>query len=184
MKKKSSHNLIWLDLELTGLDINKDKILEVACVVTNKDLDCLTDVYNFVIKQPKSILESMDDWGLKTHKKSRLVDEVLKSENSLKEVEDRILEIISPYTKPCKNLLAGSSVHFDKLFLMKYMPRLNQYLKWQIIDVSTVRNLAYRWYKIKPFPKSNTHRAKVDILESIEELKYLRNLIFKNSETL
>ncbi|BCX13965.1 MAG: oligoribonuclease [Candidatus Dojkabacteria bacterium] len=179
MKKRSSHNLIWIDLELTGLDIKKDKILEIACVVTDRDLNYLTEVVNYVIHYPKSILKQMDPWSLEVHTKSGLIDEVLNSKTTLLNAQKQILEIIIPFTKPGQNLLAGSSVHFDKMFLAKFMPELDNYLKWQIIDVATVRNLAYRWYKIKPFPKKDSHRAKTDIIESIQELKYLKELIFK-----
>lgn len=179
MSKKSSKNLVWLDLELTGLDVQKDTILEIACTVTDKELKILVEPKNWVVKHSESVLAKMDEWNTKHHGASGLTYEVLHSKTTLKQAEREILEYLSPYTREGSNLLAGASVHIDKLFLARRMPRLDEYLKYQILDIASVRALAYRWYELEPYPKNNKHRAIDDVIESLAELQYFRATIFK-----
>lgn len=169
-----------MDLEMTGLDPAKDTILEIACAITDKDLNLLDRTRTYVIRHSESLLLNMDDWNKSYHIKTGLYSQVLKSKVTMKQAERELLEYIKQYAKPQKNLLAGASIHIDKLFLQRRMPKLHKYLKWQILDVATVRNLGYKWYGIEPFPKNDVHRAHDDVIESIEELKYFREAIFKS----
>lgn len=180
MSKKNSKNLIWIDLELSGLDIKKDKILEIAAAVTDKDLKILAPPRNWIIKQPETILSQMDEWNIKHHSSSGLIFEAIKSKITIKKAEKEVLDFIEPYTRANSNLLAGASVHVDKMFLNKHMPKLENYLKFQILDIASIRALAYRWYNLESYPKNNKHRAIDDVLESIAELQYLRASIFKD----
>lgn len=179
MSDKNAKNLVWIDLELTGLDLKKDKILEIAIAVTDKNLKILQAPKNWVVNHPEKLLKQMDDWNKKHHGASNLIEEVLNSRLTTKEVEEEVLEYIKPYTKENLNLLAGASVHVDRLFLSTNMPKLEKYFKFQILDIASIRALAYRWYNLEAYPKNNKHRAYDDVVESIAELQYFRASIFK-----
>ena len=167
---------------MTGLDPEKERIIEIAVIVTDGNLHVLAEGPDLVIRQPLRFLKAMDDWNQKQHKKSGLLEEVKNSKVTFRQAERKILDFIKPYCVPGKAVLCGSSVHHDRRFMIKYMPRLDKFLHYRHIDVSTVKALIQRWYprECKKIPKkSDTHRALPDIRESIEELKFHRRTFFK-----
>ncbi len=172
--------MVWLDLEMSGLDPEKERIIEIATVITDWDLNVIAEGPDLVIHQPDAVLNAMDDWNKKQHVKSGLVEAVKSSEISNEEAEIRTLDFIKQHCHPKQSPLCGNSVHHDRRFLIKYMPQLNEYLHYRHVDVTTVKALVHRWYKKpKAFPKKReTHRALADIIESIEELRYLRENFF------
>uniref|UniRef100_A0A8C7YHT9 Oligoribonuclease, mitochondrial n=1 Tax=Oryzias sinensis TaxID=183150 RepID=A0A8C7YHT9_9TELE len=179
-----SHRMVWVDLEMTGLDIEKDQIIEMACIITDSDLNILVEGPNLIIKQPDKLLDEMSDWCKEHHGKSGLTQAVRESKISLQQAEYEFLSFIRQHTPPGQCPLAGNSVHADKKFLEKYMPQLMHHLHYRIIDVSTIKELCRRWfpeeYKMVPYKKAS-HRALDDIQESIKELKFYRANIFKAS---
>lgn len=179
-KKK---NLVWIDCEMTGLDPEKDRIIEIATIITTSDLEIVAEGPNLVIHQPLQVLRNMDEWNQKQHKKSGLLDLVISSKISVKKAEKMTLEFIKEYCQPQKSPLCGNAVYHDRRFLIKYMPKLNEYLHYRILDVTTVKILVERWYpKNKNLPKKkDSHRALQDIRESIEELRFYRKTYFKAS---
>ena len=183
---KRSDYIVWVDLEMSGLDIDKDHILEMACLITDKNLNIIAEGPEVVIKQPDEVLDGMGEWCQKTHTESGLVQSVKNSTISLKNAEDMMLEFIEKYCPPGKCPLAGNSIHVDRIFLNKYMQRFNTFLHYRIVDVSSVKELCCRWYPTenseKPYKKGN-HRALEDIKASIEELQYYRKAIFKQKPT-
>ena len=181
MTQIKRENLIWIDLEMTGLNPEKEKIIEIAVIVTDKELNILAEGPDLVVKQPKKLLGKMDSWNKKQHKKSGLLDEVLKSRLTIRQAEKMVLEFIKPYCEPGKNALCGNSVYHDRRFIIKYMPKLDKFLHYRLVDVSTIKNLVQRWFpKYSGVPKkSDTHRALADIRESIEELRFYRQTFFK-----
>ncbi|XP_046852352.1 oligoribonuclease, mitochondrial-like [Xenia sp. Carnegie-2017] len=174
--------LVWVDLEMSGLDDSKDQILEIACLITDTDLNLIAEGPDIIIHQPDSVLDSMNEWCKSHHGESGLTQAVKESTTSLKQAEDRIIEFITTHTKPNKSLLAGNSVHVDKLFLSRFMPQVIEHLHYRIVDVSTVKELCKYWYP-KAYHrvpnKSQTHRALQDIKESLQELKFYKSTIFK-----
>merc|ERR1712183_877917 len=167
---------------MTGLDINKEHIIEMACIITDKDLRPLCEGLTVVIHQPDYVLDNMGEWCTKHHGESGLTKAVKESEVSLQQCEQMMIDLVQRYTKKGRCCLAGNSVHCDKEFLNKYMPNFMDHLHYRIIDVSTIKELARRWYHIAytglPAKRLN-HRALDDIIESIEELKYYRKFVFK-----
>lgn len=178
----SDKYLVWIDLEMTGLDLSKDHILEIATIITDNDLNIIAHGPDFVIHQSDAILESMNSWCKEHHGKSGLIEAVRASTTSLKEAEAATLDFIKTYCKASTGLLAGNSVYQDRAFLNQYMPTIIDFLNYRIIDVSTVKELARRWYPGDPlteFKKQETHRALTDIEESIKELAHYRHNFFK-----
>ncbi|CAG9856483.1 unnamed protein product [Phyllotreta striolata] len=177
------NRIIWIDMEMTGLEVDKDKIMEIACLVTDADLNVVAEGPDIIIHQPKTILDNMNSWCKKQHKKTGLTQACLDSTVGLEDAENEILKFIKEHTSEKMSPLAGNSVYMDRLFLLKYMPRINDYLHYRIIDVSTVKELCRRWNP-KIFdnaPKKNfTHRALSDIKESVEELKFYKSTFFKS----
>ncbi|XP_015187564.1 PREDICTED: probable oligoribonuclease isoform X2 [Polistes dominula] len=177
---KNNH-MVWIDMEMTGLDIEKCHILEITCLITDSNLKIISDQLNIVINQPDSILNTMGDWCKEHHEKSKLIDDVRNSKISLKDAEESVLKFLKSYVPKGKCPLVGNSVYMDRLFLLKYMPLVHDYLHYRIIDVSTIKELARRWnlqiYHSAP-PKTCQHRATADILESIKELEHYKNCIF------
>ncbi|KAK9464329.1 ribonuclease H-like domain-containing protein [Lipomyces arxii] len=171
--------MIWIDCEMTGLDLVKDKVIEIACYVTDGDLN-LADPNGFeeVISCPKEILDGMDDWCTQHHGDSGLTAKVLACKNTTREVEIRLLKYLKEecgVTEARTGMLSGNSVHADKEFLRKEMPELIRYLHYRIIDVSTLKELARRRnpsLKARAPVKKYSHTAKSDILESIAELQF------------
>lgn len=173
--------LLWLDLEMTGLDVLKDRILEAAAVVTDNQLNVIAQTDSLVIHHDQTVLDSMNEWCKKQHALSGLVTAVQQSTQTLREVEEKLLAFFAPYVKPGKGILCGNSIWQDKLFLQEYMPRVHQLFHYRIIDVTTVKELVFRWYPQsfnKEFKKSDKHRALSDTLESIQELRHYRDYFF------
>ncbi len=174
--------LVWIDLEMTGLTPTKDVILEIACVLTNQDLDPIDEPLSFVITQPQSLLTQMDEWNQKHHHQSGLFEAVQKSTVTVAQAEEHILTLVKKHCKPQKAPLCGNSVWVDRLFLQKYMPKVEQYLHYRIVDVSSIKILANIWFGIKPettIKKQKKHRALDDIYESIAELVWYHQHVFK-----
>ena len=178
---RHKNNLVWIDLEMTGLDPEKERIIEMAVIVTDSQLTILEEGPNLVIHQPREVLQAMDAWNQKQHKKSGLIEEVKKSKVTVLRAEREALRFIKRYCLPRKSQLCGNAIHHDRRFLIKAMPRLDRYLHYRHVDVSTIKALVQFWYtKNKNLPKkSEAHRALADIRESIEELRFYRKTYFQ-----
>ncbi|KAJ3407475.1 hypothetical protein CcCBS67573_g00585 [Chytriomyces confervae] len=175
--------LVWIDLEMSGLDLSKDRILEIAVIITDGDLNFVAESEDIIIQTEKSLLDSMDDWCTKHHGESGLTQSALESQISMHQAEQQILSFIKRHIPNQRvGLLAGNSVHMDKEFLRKDMPALLNHLHYRLVDVSTVKELLARWNPElldKAPRKKMTHRALDDIRESIEELRYYKSCAFK-----
>lgn len=177
---KHSRNLVWMDLEMSGLDPEKDVILEIATIVTDGDLNVLAEGPVIAIHQSENVFEGMDEWNTKHHNGSGLVDRCRHSRYSLADAEQETLRFIKPFTEKAKNILCGNSITQDRRFLYKYMPEISNWLCYRNIDVSSIKELTFRWYPDLPeFQKDKCHSALSDIRESIAELAYYRKTIFK-----
>ena len=171
---------VWVDLEMTGLDPNIDKIIEIATLVTNTNLDVIAEGPNLVIHQPDTVLSKMDKWNVKHHSSSGLLNKVKLSDITTKEAEKQTLKFIKKFAKEKECVLCGSSIYHDKNFLKVHMPKLHDFFHYRVIDVASIIELAKRWYpKVKPYKYNAIHRAQEDIIESIEALKYYRMAIFE-----
>merc|ERR1712223_512992 len=178
---KISENFIWEDCEMTGLNLETDTLLEIAVVVTDKNLNILGKGPNIVIHHDESVLANMNQWCIEQHGKSGLTQKVRDSNISMKEAEEQIITFLDKWTKNGQCHVAGNSVGQDVKFIEKYMPTFMNLLHYRIIDVSAVKELCRRMnpevFEAKP-KKKMTHRALDDILESIDELKYYKNHFF------
>ncbi len=178
--QQSKHHLVWIDLEMTGLDPDHDVIIEAAVLITDSDLKIVAHGPELAIHRSAEALDVMNDWNRRTHHKSGLIKRVQDSDVSIEQAETEILEFVREWTEEGSALLCGNSVHVDKQFLHSEMPRLSEWLHYRIIDVSTVKELAHRWYpQLEPFAKHERHRALDDIRESIDELRWYRERIFR-----
>lgn len=178
------HNLIWVDLEMTGLNPDIDHILEIAIVITDQNLNILASDFNLIVYQPEYILENMAANVKMIHTKNDLMNLVPKSNINILDAEKQALEFIKPYVAKQISPICGNSICMDRRFLFKHMPELERYFHYRNLDVSTIKNLGIYWFpeKIKNFTKpDNNHRAKNDILQSIEELKFYREHLFVKS---
>ncbi|KAK5649815.1 hypothetical protein RI129_000844 [Pyrocoelia pectoralis] len=177
MSPLQSHRIVWIDMEMTGLDIEKDKIMEIACIVTDGNLDIVAEGPNIILNVPKEILENMDDWCVKQHKKSGLTESSLLSNVTTEDAEKQLFKFIANHVVEKCSPLAGNSVYMDRLFLRKFMPKVDNYLHYRIIDVSSIKELCRIWnrdiYKNMP-TKTLEHRALQDIRESVHELKFYK----------
>ena len=176
-------HLIWIDLEMTGLEVfGKDQIMEIAIVITDKQLQRQGAEYHAVIHQPKPVLDQMNDWCTEHHGKSGLTAQCLASTKSYHEVEQQVLDFFEQnQVKRGECYLAGNSVHMDKMFLMRYMPRIVEYMHYRIVDSSTLKVLCQMWYPgicDKVPRKLTSHRALDDIRESIDELRFYESALF------
>lgn len=184
MNTKETHvnatNLIWLDLEMTGLDPSQDRILEIAVMVTDAQLNLLTEGLTLTIYQPTQILSQMDSWVTTQHTQSGLIERVKKSQLNETQAEEQVLTFLHAYVPQGASPLCGNSICMDRRFLVHYMPRLEHYFHYRHIDVSTIKELAARWVpEIKErFQKENQHLALADVKESIRELRYYREHFF------
>ena len=172
---------IWIDLEMTGLDPLKDRILEIAFLLTDKDLNITAYGPRFVIHQSENILGQMDSWCKNQHQSSGLLEEVRKSTTDLATAEQEVLSFIAQHIEPKKGFLCGNSIWVDRMFLRMQMPKLEAYLHYRMIDVSTIKELITAWYpanSLIPYKKQDQHRAMQDILESIEELRFYKKNFF------
>ncbi len=178
---ENNQNLVWMDLEMTGLDPEHDRVLEVATLVTDSDLNLLAEGPVLYVKQSDSLLAGMDDWNTTHHTESGLIDLVRKQGVTEREAELATLEFLKEHTGQRMSPLCGNSIGQDRRFLVKYMPELEDYLHYRNVDVSTVKELAMRWRPdvASGYSKKNAHRALDDIKESIEELKHYREHFFR-----
>lgn len=177
----SEFRLVWLDMEMTGLDPEKERIIEVAVVVTEPDLTVVAEGPVLVVHQPAEILDAMDSWNRATHGKSGLTDKVRASTLSESDAENQLIAFLSKFVPPGKSPLCGNTVSQDRRFMFKYMPRLEQFFHYRTIDVSTLKELARRWRPalLKGFEKRSKHEALADIYESIDELRYYRDTFIR-----
>jgi len=174
---QSRDNLIWIDLEMTGLDPEKERIIEIATLITDSQLNILAEGPNIIVSQSKSLLDQMDDWNQNQHGSSGLIDEVKKSAVTEQMAEIETLEFISKYVGPKQSPMCGNTVSHDRRFLIKYMPRLEAYFNYRHIDVSSFKEAAVRWMnEAQVYEKQGSHRAMGDIKESVAELKFYKNL--------
>ncbi|CAN5885132.1 oligoribonuclease [soil metagenome] len=174
--------LVWLDMEMTGLDPSKERIIEVATILTDGQLTEIAVGPDLVIHQPDEVLAGMDDWNKKHHGQSGLIERVKASTVSDADAEAATLEFLKLHCgAKDRPVLAGNSIHQDRRFIRRYMPALDLRLHYRMVDVSTVKELARRWFPqiiAKQPPKNETHRALDDIRESIDELRYYRTHLF------
>ena len=174
MNKKT--NLIWIDLEMTGLVPEKDIIIEIATVVTDADLNVLAEGPSVAIHQNNNHLDGMDEWNTRQHTKSGLVQRVKESEISVNEAEKQTLNFLMKYVDPGASPMCGNSICQDRRFLYNYMPKLEKFFHYRHIDVSTLKELAVRWKPdvVTTSFKESKHLALSDIYDSINELKHYR----------
>ena len=179
--ERSQDRIVWIDCEMTGLDLTADALIEVAALVTDSQLSVLGDGVDVVIRPPDGTLEHMEDVVRNMHTSSGLLDE-LAAGITLEEAEEAVLDYVRTWVPdPRKAPLAGNSVGTDRGFLARDMPKLEGHLHYRIVDVSSIKELARRWYPRIYFAsptKAGGHRALADIRESIEELKYYREVLF------
>lgn len=177
-------NLIWIDLEMTGLNTETDRIIEIATVVTDSQLNILEEGPVFAIHQADELLALMDEWNTKQHRGSGLTERVKASIVTEAQAQAATLEFLAKYVQPKKSPMCGNSICQDRRFLYRSMPKLEEFFHYRNLDVSTVKELAARWSpKIIPgFKKSSRHLALEDIRDSINELKYYRAHFFKLPE--
>jgi len=180
MADKQDSLLVWVDMEMSGLNPATDVVLEVAVLLTNKNLEVVAEGPQFIIQQPPELFQKMDHWNQEHHTKSGLWQAVLDSRVTVKEAEDAILEFFKIHLAPRQSPLCGNSIAQDRMFIMNYMSRVNEYLHYRMIDVSTIKELVKRWYPQGPAApaKTNQHRALDDIRESINELRFYREQFF------
>ena len=174
-----SSNLIWIDLEMTGLDPETMVILEIASIVTDEDLNIIAEGPNLAINYPENILKNMEEWSLTHHQASGLLDRVKSSSWDCSSAEQETLKFVSAYCEKGESPLCGNTIYQDRRFLVKHMSLLEDYFHYRLIDVSTIKELVARWYPNLPtYKKKKDHLALNDIRESIEELKYYRKNVF------
>lgn len=183
MKQKNDPkgHFVWIDLEMTGLNPDTDKILEIATIITDDQLNELAEGPTIVIHQDEKTLSGMNEWCREQHGKTGLTKASQESTITVKEAETQTLDFIKEYCNPHTALLAGSSIWQDRAFLRHHMPSIIEYIYYKQIDVSTVKELVRRWYPNDPnaeYPDKEAHRALDDIRESIDKLKHLRKYFF------
>ncbi len=181
--RSKSSRLVWIDLETTGLHPDRDVILEIATIVTDKDLCVIATGPCLAVHQPSEVLDAMDPWGKKQHEQSGLLEEVRKSTLSTSDAEAQTLGFLHEHCAPQANPLCGNSICFDRRFLIQHMPKVDAYLNYRHVDVSSIKELVARWYPLLSRSMSNekvsAHRALQDIQESIIELQTYRQMIFR-----
>jgi oligoribonuclease len=169
--------LIWIDLEMTGLSPETDRIIEIATIVTDSDLNVIAEGPVMAVRQSLAALDGMDDWNKRTHGTTGLIERVKASTIDEAEAERQTLEFISRYVPAKRSPMCGNSICQDRRFLARYMPNLEAWFHYRNLDVSTLKELALRWRPdvLDSFVKKSTHRALDDIRDSIDELKHYRN---------
>lgn len=173
------NNLIWIDLEMTGLNVESDAIIEIATVITDKNLNILAEGPSLAIHQSNNILDNMNDWCIEQHGKSGLTQSVKNSDITLKEAEQQTINFLQQWVKEGASPMCGNSICQDRRFLAKYMPQLEQFFHYRHIDVSTIKELAVRWTELAEIKKDSNHLALDDIYDSINELKYYKEYFIK-----
>ena len=175
------NNLIWIDMEMSGLNPDTDRVLEVAIVITDTHLNTVAEAPVLVVHQDDAVLDAMDSWNKAAHAKSGLIDRVKASALSAADVDSRMVEFVQQFVPPRVSPMCGNSVHQDRSFMVRHLVQLEAFFHYRNLDVSTLKELVKRW---KPelaagFTKHGKHEALADIYESIEELKYYREHFLK-----
>jgi len=178
---RDANNLVWLDMEMTGLDPDGDKIIELAMVVTNANLETVAESPAWVVHQSDATLAAMDEWNQKTHGRSGLIDKVKASTHDENAVVAEALEFLGHYIGKGHSPMCGNSICQDRRFMARHMPELEAYFHYRNLDVSTLKELCKRWTPeiYKGFKKTGRHTALSDIYESIDELKFYREHFLK-----
>lgn len=177
----TEQTLVWMDLEMTGLEPETDVIIEIATIITDDQLNIIAQGPVIAVHQGDDKLDAMDDWNTKTHGNSGLTQRVKDSAIDTAEAERQTLDFIKQYVKKGSSPLCGNSIHQDRRFLVKYMPELEAHMHYRNIDVSTLKELARRWKPeaVSSFKKQGSHQALDDIIESINEMKHYREHFIK-----
>jgi len=173
------NNLVWIDMEMTGLQPDSDRIIEIALLVTDPQLVLLAEGPVLVVHQPDSVLEAMDSWNKSVHKKSGLIERVRASGLAEAQAESEAIAFLAQHVPAASSPMCGNSICQDRRFLARWMPKLETFFHYRNLDVSTLKELVRRWKPevVKGFAKEGKHEALADILESIEELKYYRKTV-------
>ena len=175
------NNLVWIDLEMTGLE-DEHLIIEIATIVTNGDLEEVAEGPSIAIKRSAQEMQNINEWSKEQHQKSGLLNHVANSLISINDAENQTLEFLANWVEPGKSPICGNSIGTDRRFIRREMPRLDKFLHYRMVDVSTIKELVKRWYPAKELPeKQSNHLALDDIRESIEELRWYRTTFFKES---
>ena len=176
-------HLLWLDMEMTGLSPETDRIIELAIVVTDADLNTVAEGPVLVVHQPDEVMNAMDSWNQGTHGKSGLIDRVKASQLTEADAEAQMLEFVKQHVPPRTSPMCGNSICQDRRFMARHMPQLEAFFHYRNLDVSTLKELAKRWRPglCESFKKCNKHEALADICESIEELKYYREHFIRSA---
>lgn len=175
-------HLIWVDLEMSGLDLETSTILEIASVVTDSELEVIEVGPNLAIHHPESVLAGMDEWNTRQHGESGLSDRVRQSDIDLAEAERRTIAFLERHTQAGRSPLCGNTVSHDRNFINRYMPTLGKHFHYRNVDVSSVKEMVTRWYGPEALAeKKNAHLALDDILESIAELRHYRTAVFRDA---
>ena len=176
-------HLLWLDMEMTGLSPDTDRIIELAIVVTDADLNTVAEGPVLVVHQPDEVMNAMDSWNKGTHGKSGLIDRVKASQLDEAEAESQMLEFVKQHVPVRTSPMCGNSICQDRRFMARYMPQLEAFFHYRNLDVSTLKELAKRWQPglAETFKKSNKHEALADIYESIDELRFYREHFIRSA---
>ena len=174
-------HLIWIDVEMTGLDTLNDTIIEIATIVTDSELNILAEGPVFAIHTPDIVLNSMDDWNTRQHGQSGLIDRIRRSNVTMAQAESETIAFLSKYVESGRSPMCGNSICQDRRFLARQMPTLERFFHYRNLDVSTVKELAYRWRPdiLSSFEKKGNHLALDDIRDSIRELRHYKAHFFK-----
>ncbi|MEY3523778.1 MAG: hypothetical protein RIT33_1195 [Pseudomonadota bacterium] len=177
---RKNDRLVWVDMEMSGLQPETDRILEIAMIVTDGDLNIVAEGPVLVVHQEDAVLDRMDAWNKGTHGKSGLIDKVKASTLTEAEVEAECLAFLKQHVKSSISPMCGNTIHQDRRFMNRYMPKLEAYFHYRNIDVSTIKELCKRWQPeiAKGFSKQQAHTALADIIESVDELRYYREKLF------
>ena len=178
--------IVWMDMEMSGLDPETERILEIAVLITDGELNVVAEGPNLVLHQTDGVLDAMDEWNTRHHGQSGLTQRVRESTVDEAQASAALMDFLSHHTEKNKAPLAGNSIHQDRRFVARYLPEVEDWLHYRNVDVSTIKELSQRWYPkqyaARP-SKKGSHRAMDDLIESIEELKYYRGAVFLPPES-